>query len=130
MRAFGAICACVWSISSLAWAEVELKNDGFKSGDPAGFQAGFAANEAAASRFVAPDAGRSLTRIQLLYGPDSSTPHMITLKAWDDSAGSDTPGVELYTADFTLMGSSSALAELTPAVTVAMPAQFRIGIVF
>jgi hypothetical protein len=116
--------------STPAWAEVELKNDGFVSPQAAGFQAGFVSGEIGASRFVAPEAGRQLLKVQLLFG-GAATQQSITLKVWDDTAGGNTPGAELYSGDFQLTGSDSAIQEiLTTDMTVTLPMQFRVGIVF
>ncbi len=95
-----------------------------------GFQAGFAAGEIGASRFVAPEAGRTLLKVQLLYGGATAN-RTVTLRVFDDSAGTDTPGSELYSGDFQLTGSNSSIQEIaTTDVTVTLPQQFRVGIEF
>src|SRR5438094_114158 len=125
----------VFSFATLAAAQVELKNDGFASGQTAGVQAGFVTGEAGASRFVAPAAGRQLLKVQFFYGnggnvPANNTP-TDTLKVWDDSAGTDVPGAELFSMDYQLTGSDSALSEVDlSADNVIVPAQFRVGILF
>jgi hypothetical protein len=116
--------------SAPAWAEVELKNDGFVNNQAAAFQAGFVAGEIAASRFVAPEAGRQLLKVQLLYGGATAT-RTVTLKVFDDTAGTNTPGAELYSGDFSLTGSNTAISEIvTTDMTVTLPMQFRVGVVF
>ena len=59
-----------------------------------GFQGGFVAGEIGASRFVAPEAGRTLLKVQLLYG-GATAQRTVTLRVFDDSAGTDAPGAEL-----------------------------------
>jgi MYXO-CTERM domain-containing protein len=116
-------------LSSTAFAQVELRNDGFDSGESVGFQAGFTANEIGASRFVAPEAGRQLLSVQLLFGGAGGS-RDVTVKVWDDTAGGTSPGAELDSEDFTLTGSNDTIQEITLANTVIVPAQFRVGIVF
>lgn len=114
----------------MARADITLQNDGFASGDAADFMGGFVANEAAASRFLAPDAGRQLLKIQLLYGP-ATTQRTETFKVWDDTSGTNAPGAELLSADFMVTGSSSAILEVDlTSMNVIVPQQFRVGIVF
>ena len=121
---------CV-SATRAARADVTLQNDSFVSGGTADFMGGFVAGESGASRFVAPDAGRQLLKVQLLYGGGSTATRTETLKVWDDSAGTVTPGAELLSADFSLMGSDSAMQELdVSAMNVVVPQQFRVGLVF
>ena len=113
-------------------AALELKNDSFVSGNAAA-QAGFCQNEAAASRFVAPDAGRQLLRIHFVYstggGPDVT--RTVTIKVWDDTAGTNAPGAELYSNDYQVTSSSTDIQQVDlTAENVVVPAQFRVGIVF
>jgi hypothetical protein len=91
MRGIIAIGAFIVLTSGAAAAQATLQNDGFTDGASAGFQAGFVAGEIGASRFVAPEAGRQLLRVQLLFG-GQATAHDVTLKVWDDTAGGTTPG--------------------------------------
>lgn len=127
MRVFWAIVAIAYAPH--ARADVELRNECFESGMVA-FEAGFGVNDIGAARFVAPDAGRQLLKVHLLFGGDTTT-KTITLKVWDDTAGTDAPGAELSSADFMLTGSNSALQELdVSAANIMVPAQFRVGILF
>ncbi len=120
----------LWQVSS-ASADAELKNDGFNTGDIAGFESGFAAGEMGASRFVAPDAGRTLLKVQLIFGGGSTATQMVTLHAYDDSGGTDSPGSQLYQGDFGLTGSDTAIQEIaTTDMTVTLPQQFRVAIEF
>lgn len=124
------ICAAVLTISTRAHAELELKNDGFVSGSAATFQNGFIAGEAGGSRFLAPSAGRQLLKVQLLFG-GAATMTNFTIKVFDDTAGTDAPGAELFMADFQLTGSDSAMQELDlTSANVLVPAQFRVAFVF
>jgi len=123
--------AVVCLLAGTAHAETELQNDGFNSGDAVGFEAGFVTGEIGASRFVAAAPGSALLKVHLLFGPDASGQFTVTLHVWDDTAGGATPGAELGSADFSLVGSSSAIQELdaTP-MNITLPQQFRIGIEF
>src|SRR5262245_53655919 len=107
------ILACVALSAPTARADTELKNDSFVSGGQAAFELGFAKNEIGASRFVAPAPGLSLLRVQLLWGGNSTATRTVTLKVWDDTAGTDAPGVELTSQDFDVTGSDNAMSELT-----------------
>ncbi|MDB4954840.1 MAG: hypothetical protein JWO36_2409 [Myxococcales bacterium] len=132
MRALGELSTflILGALASRAHADVELKNDGFNTGDTPAAQGGFDAGEAAASRYVAPSAGLQLLKVQLLFAGATAT-RDITFKVWDDTAGTDTPGTELFTGDFTLTGSNSALQQIDLTMdNVIVPQQFRVGIVF
>jgi len=120
------------SAAGPARADIELSNDTFTSGGTAAFSGGFVFGEAGASRFVAPAAGRQVLKVHLLFGGGSTAAQTVTLKVWDDSAGTDAPGTELFTGDFPLTGSDTAIQELdvSGASTVIVPQQFRVGIVF
>lgn len=118
-----------------AAADVTLQNDNFQSGGLAGFEAGFGSGDIGASRFVAPDVGRQLLKIQLVFGPDDMsnppTHYPMTLKVYDDTGGTVVPGTELYSMDYQLVASSSALQEIDlSADNVIVPLQFRVGLVF
>ena len=110
-----------------AHAETELKNDGFISGQAAGFQGGFNDGEIGAVRLVAL-APSQLLAVRLLYGGAAAT-RTVTLHIWDDSAGGTNPGAEIFNGDFELMGSNDSMQELSLAgENVFVPMQFRIGI--
>src|SRR5947199_5052314 len=104
------VAICV-AAPGAAHADVTLQNDGFQSGGAAGFMGGFGPGDIGASRFVAPGPSRQLLKLQLIFGPDSAAVPM-TVKVYDDSAGTDAPGAELYSMDFQLTGSTSALIEI------------------
>lgn len=116
---------------SLARAETELKNDGFVTNGTAGFQGGFTSGEAGASRFVAPVAGRQLLKVQLLFGGGSTAEKTVTLKVFDDTAGTDAPGAELHNQDYVLTGSDTQMQEIDlSGQNLIVPAQFRVAVVF
>ncbi|MBL9019049.1 MAG: hypothetical protein JNL83_32980 [Myxococcales bacterium] len=124
------IIGCALLVASTARADVELKNDGFVSGGQATFQTGFVVGEAGAVRFVAPSAGRQLRKLQLLFG-GATTTQTVTIKVFDDSAGQDAPGAELFMSDFTLMGADNAMQELDlTSANVYVPQQFRVALYF
>lgn len=117
-------------LAGTAAADVELKNDSFAEGAQVAFQGGFVSGEIGASQFVAPEAGRQLLKVQLLFGTDPST-HTVTLIVYDDTAGETIPGDVLYRGDFALTGSASAIHELPVTdMVVTLPQKFRIGIQF
>ncbi|CAN5816862.1 hypothetical protein BH11MYX3_BH11MYX3_26840 [soil metagenome] len=124
------VCAALLSLTAIAQAEVELKNDGFQSGGAASFQTGFVAGEAGASRFVAPEADRQLLKLQLLFG-GATTTQTVTVRVFDDRLGTDTPGTELFMGDFEITGADSAMHELDlSGSNVIVTTQFRISIEF
>src|SRR6266540_5851993 len=113
-----------------AFAQVELKNDGFTSGATLGFQAGFVAGEMGASRLVPPGGTYQLLSVRFLFGPDA-TQRDIVLRVYDDSAGTDTPGTQLYSSTFPLTGSSTAVQEVNlSAAAVLVTGAFRVAIEF
>jgi len=117
-------------LAGTANADTELQNDGFNSGDQAAFEGGFVSGEIGAARFVAPEAGHELLKVHLLFGGGSTATPTVTLHVWDDTAGTDAPGSELFAGDFQLMGSDSAMQELVLPSTVTLTQQFRVGIEF
>ncbi len=124
------LVAAIVASASVVHADVELKNDGFVSGGTANFQTGFVADEAGAVRFVAPAADRQLLRLDMLFGGSAATEAM-TLKVFDDTAGTDVPGTLLFMGDFEMTGSDSAMHALDlSSENVVVPAQFRVAIEF
>jgi len=106
-----------------------LQNDGFSPGANVGFQSGFVIGEIAAARFT-PPAPAQLLSVRVLYGGAAAT-RSVTLRIWDDSGGSDAPGVELYSQDFQLIGNDTALQEMdVSAAGIPVAADFRVGIEF
>jgi hypothetical protein len=132
MRAAFAIV--VWlGLISTARAQVELKNDGFQSGGLAAFQDGFVSGEAGASRFVAPEAGRKLQKVTFLFGGEmgAMSTHTVTIKVWDDTAGTNAPGGELFSGDFAVTGNNTAFQQTDVSGNIiTLPQQFRVGIYF
>jgi len=123
------ILACLCVASSTATAQVELKNDGFLAGGQVAFQSGFCANEAGASRFVAPEAGRQLLKVRFLFGSTAET-KPVTITVWDDTAGTDAPGMELYSGAYQVTGSANGIVESDmSAQNIILPAQFRVGVI-
>ncbi len=108
-----------------------LANDGWVNGQVAAFQAGFAAGETAAVRFVPNDpCPCTLDQIRLLFGGASDTESVI-LRVWDDTALTDAPGPELYSDTITLTGSDDFMQELDlTAAGVTVNGPFRVGLEF
>jgi MYXO-CTERM domain-containing protein len=130
MRALLIGVATLVAMLGTARAETELKNDSFVSGQAAGFQAGFITGEMGASRFIAPEAGRQVLKVQLLFGGGSTATQTVTLKIFDDTAGTNAPGGELFTGEFSLMGSDQAIHELVLPAAITVPMQFRVAVQF
>jgi len=131
MRVFAFVTVLVLALASSAGAVPDLQNDGFNSGDSAGFMGGFIAGEIGASRFVAAEAAQQLLKVHLLFGGQSTATRTITLHVWDDTGGTDAPGTELFSADFQLTGSDTAMQELdVSASNITLTQQFRVGIEF
>ena len=73
-----------------------VNNDMWIPGQTVSFQGGFVAGETTAARFVPTGpCPCDLDRIQFLFGGDTAT-ETVTLRVWDDSGMTDTPGAELY----------------------------------
>lgn len=121
------LTALALAVPTVAHAQLELKNDGFVSGQSAGFQGGFHDAEIGASRFVGPGP-RQLLGVRLLFGGSGGT-RTVTLHVWDDSAGTTAPGGEVFSGDFQLTGSNDQMHEIdVSGMNVFVPAQFRVGI--
>jgi len=71
---------------------LELRNDGWESGQPLTFQQGFVSGEIAAVRLV-PNGPCPcpVTRVRFLLG-GAQTQQTITLRIWDDSLAGTEPG--------------------------------------
>lgn len=124
------VLAALLVLPAVAEAQVELKNDGFQNGEQGAFQAGFVTGEAGASRFVAPEAGRVLQKVVFLFGGDTTSQN-VTLRVWDDTAGTDVPGPQLYSGGFQVTGNDSAFQSGDmSAMNVVLPVQFRVGVQF
>ena len=77
--------------------EVILKNDSFTTGGIAAFQDGFATGEIGAVRLTPTGPFPvQVTRVQFLFGGGVPGPDTITLRIWDDSAGTAAPGAPLF----------------------------------
>lgn len=121
---------CLLSSAALA-QETILQNDGFVDGQPVGFQGGFVAGESGAVRLLpAGPFPMAITRVQLLFG-GAGTTRTVTLRIWDDSAGTTAPGTELYAGDFQLTGADNVLQELDLSTAgIQVGGAFRVGIEF
>jgi MYXO-CTERM domain-containing protein len=127
----GVIAMVICALASSAGAQVELVNDNCGSGCTAAFEAGFASGEIGAARFDAAMAGLQLLKVHLIFGGQSTAMRTMTVKVYDDSAGTVAPGVELASMDYTLTGNDMAIQEVDlSASNVTVPQQFRVGLVF
>jgi hypothetical protein len=108
-----------------------LQNDSWVQGENVNFQSGFVAGEMAASRLVPVLSGPlPINNVHFLFGGET-TMQPITLHIWQDGAGTDLPGVEIYSMDYVLTGSNSAWQEIDlSAEGVVVDGPFRVGIEF
>lgn len=115
---------------STADAEVELKNDSFVDGSMVAVQGGFAPGEIAAARFNVASP-RQLLKVRLIFANELSGGQArdVTLHVWADSQSGNNPGQELYSGDFTLMPSQTAMQELNvTGDNISVSGFFRVGI--
>ena len=109
---------------------VELKNDSFQVGGTVFFQDGFVVGEVGAARFTAASAGVQLQKVRFLFGGGAGQ-RDITLRVYDDSAGTVAPGTEIFSGDFQVTASDTAISEIDLiADNVIVPQNFRIGVEF
>lgn len=133
MSVRGLVVACCFGAAllatPLAGAQEELRNDGFVDGQSAGFQSGFVAGEAGASRFTASGPG-TLVKVQFLFGGGmDGVKKDLNVHVWNDTAMTDDPGIELYAGTYGSIAADMALQEvdLTDKM-VTVPATFRVGV--
>lgn len=109
----------------------ELRNDGFESGLPVSFQAGFVEGEIGAVRLVPTlSCPCRVENVTLLFGGAGDTLPVV-LRIWDDAAGTVDPGMQLYVDSFQLTGFNNALQVIDPSPTdVIVNGPFRVGIEF
>ena len=131
LAVFLLVLPAVAAVGPAAAQETLLQNDGHVDGQPAAFQAGFVATEMAGSRFVPAGTGPwRVNRVQFLFGGATST-ETITLHVYDDTAGTLTPGTELFVGDFLVTGSNTAMQEIDlTASNIQVAGQFRVAIEF
>lgn len=112
----------------------ELRIDGFESGQSVGFQAGFVAGEMGAVRLTPPtnDTYR-VDAITLLFGPSPESRN-VTVRIYEDSAYSgdfDPPGTQLFTGNYTLLGSANQLSVIDVSQAgIQVDGTFRVAIQF
>ncbi|MBK7672425.1 MAG: hypothetical protein IPJ24_13755 [bacterium] len=130
-RAFLSTICLLLAAAAAQGQETILQNDAFVDGQSAAFQGGFVAGETAAVRLSPPGPfPMSVTRVQFLFG-GATTTQVVTLRIWDDSAGAAAPGTELYSGDFELTGSDTAMQEIDlSAANLQVGGPFRVGIEF
>jgi hypothetical protein len=108
-----------------------LASDSFVSSEPAAFTSSFGVTETAAARF---DPGSAcpcpIEDVRFLFGGDPST-KVVTLRIWDDSALTDTPGSEFYSAEHALTPSEQVLQVIDlSAEGLSVTGPYRVGIEF
>jgi hypothetical protein len=109
---------------------ITLQRDGFVGG-AAAFQAGFAEGEVAAVRFEPPGPfPMNVTELQFMFG-DVAVQSVITVYIWEDAAGSNVPGAEIYSGGFLATGSAAVLNSINlVAAGVQVNGPFRVGLEF
>jgi len=107
-----------------------LQNDGF-AGGVASFQAGFVTGEVAASRFDPPGPfPMTVTEVQFLFG-DVPVQAGVLVYVWEDAAGANLPGAEIYAGGFFATGSSAALTSIDlSGAGIQVNGPFRVGLEF
>jgi len=109
---------------------IELRNDGFESGNAVAFQGGFTAGEMVAATLVSPCTPAGLLSVRLLYGGAGGT-RTITLHVYDDTAVTTSPGTQLHEADYLLTASDTDFNDIgLVGDNVTVPARFRVAIQF
>lgn len=117
----------VVTCTDVATGPTELKLDSFVAGGQAGFQGGFVAGEIAAVRLT-PPGPTAIDAVRFLFGGAAGL-RSVRLHVWEDAAGADAPGVELFAEDYLVDASDQALQEIdlsTSGLQVTGP--FRVGI--
>ena len=106
------------------------KNDSFTTGGIAAFQDGFATGEIGAVRLTPTGPFPvQVTRVQFLFGGGVPGPDTITLRIWDDSAGTAAPGAPLFSEDYLVTASDTAFQEVDlSAAAIMVSGPFRVGI--
>jgi hypothetical protein len=111
-------------------AEIALL-DGWTSGQVAVFQGGFVAGETAAIRLTPTGpCPCQVDEVRFLFGGGGGT-HDVTIRIWDDTALTDTPGAELHSVTVPVTGTNDFLQTVdlrAAGVTVSGP--FRVGLEF
>jgi hypothetical protein len=128
----GGLAAAALLAAQAAWAQEELKNDGFADGGTAGFQSGFVAGEMGAARFAPSLPGAKLLSVQIVFGGGAEgVKKDIFLHVWKDDALGTGPGAEMYKAGYTVTAAQMALQELdVSAGNVVVSGPFRVGVEF
>lgn len=129
MRA--SVVAIAWlAASAIARAESPpydmVGNDDHDGSAPPLLSPTLAAETTIAARLTAPFGPVSVTRIDLWFGGAASQ-HTVTIKLWDDSAGTLEPGPELHSEDVLISGEPRVQSIWIFASP--LPAQFRLGVV-
>jgi hypothetical protein len=108
-----------------------VANDGWLSGQPVSFQAGFVAGETAAARLVpSGPCPCQLDEVRFLFGGSGGS-HDVTLRVWDDSAGTPAPGAELYSTTLSLTGSNDFMQSVDlRGAGISVNGPFRVGLEF
>jgi hypothetical protein len=109
----------------------ELRNDGFETGQPVNFQAGFIEGEIGAVRLTPTiTCPCSVESVSLLYGGSADTVPIV-LHIWEDPLGNDDPGSLVYVDSFSVTGSNNALQLIDlSAANAIVSGPFRVGIEF
>lgn len=130
---------CAWALLVFAiftlhapatLAEI-LQLDGWSSGQVAVFQGGFENGETAAVR-LAPTGPCpcQVDEVRFLFG-GAGTTHDVTIRIWDDSALTDTPGAELHSVTIPVTGTNDFMQSVDlRAAGVMVNGPFRVGLEF
>lgn len=105
-------------------------NDGWFAGLNAAFQLGFVANETAAVRLDPGGSGvHRVTAIHFLFG-GLPTSQQVQVRIWDDAAGANEPGVELFSGSFLITGQLAAQGLDLSSYDIQVAGPYRVGLTF
>ena len=120
----------VFAVTSACFSEtVEVRNDGWVPAGTAAFQSGFVSGEIAAVRLS--PAGPfpcTVSGVRFLFGGGAGT-RSVKVHVWEDAAGSDAPGTELYNGTYQVTAANDALQDIRLGdAGVSVTGPFRVGI--
>lgn len=115
---------------SVSCVQAELSNDGWQPGSSSAFQAAFVPGEIAAARFVPQGCPCDVENVLVLFGGSPGNQD-VTLRVWDDTAGTTDPGAEIYSGVFNLVANDNDLTFIDlSGEGISVGGTFRVGLEF
>ncbi len=123
--------ANVADVTVICVAESTVRsNDGWHGGLNAGYQAGFVAGEIAAVRLDPGGPGTNrITGLHFMFGGDVSS-QSVQLIIWDDAAGTDVPGSQLFSQTVQLGGQLALQGVDLSSYDIQVTGPYRVGLSF